>query len=143
MPERRKRSYEKKAPFRDACIFLIICEGEKREPGYFQFFSGISSRINVLPVPSEHGKSAPAYLIDNARREIESRELKDRDEIWFVLDVDRWGSQLNEVDAFCRGKGGCSMALSNPYRFLNWQEKCSHSSGQHLIAFNHIQHCNL
>ena len=42
------REYKKKAPFRDATLFVIVCEGQKRESDYFDFFDRLSSRIKVV-----------------------------------------------------------------------------------------------
>ena len=41
MPKPIKFTYEKKAPFRDAFLFIIVCEGTNREPDYFRFFDGM------------------------------------------------------------------------------------------------------
>ena len=55
MPKPIKFTYEKKAPFRDAFFLIIICEGKNREPQYFRFFDGLSSRVKVIPIESEAG----------------------------------------------------------------------------------------
>ncbi len=65
MPKPIKFIYEKKAAFRDAFLFIIVCEGQNREPDYFRFFDGISSRVKIVPVRSGHG-SAPRLLIEKA-----------------------------------------------------------------------------
>ena len=66
MPKPIKFSYEKKAPFRDAFFLIIICEGKNREPQYFSFFNGLSSRVKVIPIESGGG-SSPKWLIEKAR----------------------------------------------------------------------------
>ena len=53
MPKPTKFTYEKKDAFRDAFYFIIVCEGQNREPDYFRFFDGISSRVKIVSVESD------------------------------------------------------------------------------------------
>ena len=64
----RKRTYEKAAPSRDARKVYIFCEGEKREIDYFEFFVGISSNLQVIPIPPENSQSDPMKLMGQASR---------------------------------------------------------------------------
>ena len=50
----RKRIYEKAAPSRDAQKIYIFCEGERREKEYFDFFVGISSNLQIIPITPEN-----------------------------------------------------------------------------------------
>lgn len=109
-----KRAYFKKEPFRDAILFLIVCEGEKREPQYFEFFDGLSTHIKILPVPSNSGGSAPNHLIQNAEKAIELFDLKENDELWFVLDIDSWRNHIHTLQNHCCTKRNWNIALSNP-----------------------------
>lgn len=63
----RVRNYEKQAPSRSAQKIFIICEGDTTEPNYFNFFTGLSSNLAVIPIPSENGKSAPVKLMEWAK----------------------------------------------------------------------------
>jgi hypothetical protein len=114
MPKPIKFTYEKKAPFRDAFLFIIVCEGTNREPDYFRFFDGMSSRIKVVPVVSTIG-SAPRLLIDVAiekEKEFDANDEKDR--VWFVIDTDRWREQLHEIRQECDQSPHWRVAQSNP-----------------------------
>jgi len=96
MPKPIKFTYEKKESFKDAFYFIIVCEGKNREPDYFRFFDGISSRVKIVPVESGEG-SAPTKLTGYA--EAKEKELDanaERDRVWFVIDTDRWREQLHE-----------------------------------------------
>ena len=107
------REYKKKAPFRDATLFVIVCEGQKRESDYFDFFDRLSSRIKVVSLPCKQGRSAPKYLIRNAENYAKNSGLNSEDELWFVLDVDKW--KKNDIDHlinYC--KKNKYYALSNP-----------------------------
>src|ERR1700744_2961722 len=97
MPKPIKFSYEKKAPFRDAFYFIIVCEGKNREPDYFKFFDGISSRAKIVPVESNEG-SAPQLLVANALAKEEELDAKaEKVRLWFVIDTDRGREQLHEI----------------------------------------------
>lgn len=114
MPKPIKFSYEKKAPFRDAFLFIIVCEGTNREPDYFRFFDGMSSRLKVVPVASTTG-SAPRLLIDVAiEKEKELDANDERDRVWFVIDTDRWREQLHDIRQECDQHPHWRVAQSNP-----------------------------
>lgn len=114
MPKPVKFIYEKKAPFRDAFFFIIVCEGKIREPQYFLFFDGLSSRVKIAPVESENG-SAPKLLINNAiAKEVELDANADKDRVWFVIDTDKWREQLHEIRQECEKHPHWKIAQSNP-----------------------------
>lgn len=86
MPKPIKFTYKKKAAFRDAFYFIIVCEGQNREPDYFKFFDGLSSRVKVVPVESWAGNSSPAKLVANAiDKERELDAIAERDRVWIEL----------------------------------------------------------
>jgi hypothetical protein len=119
----RNKIYEKNEPSKDAKKIYIICEG-KKESKYFDFFKGISSNIDIIPIPSEDGKTDPLKLknlviesIENGLIVIQEELL---DEIWFIIDTDRWneGNKINELKSFVKEKNslyiGWFVAQSNP-----------------------------
>lgn len=109
-----KRTFEKKEPFRSASLFVIICEGEKREPQYFEFFDGLTSKIKIRAIPSSEGKSAPIHLIENANEAEQKFEVVEDDDIWFVIDIDRWRDGIHLLQEECRKKKNWNAAISNP-----------------------------
>jgi hypothetical protein len=114
MPKPKIFTYEKKVPFRDAFLFIIVCEGTNREPDYFRFFDGMSSRVKVIPVVSAIG-SAPRLLIDVAAAKVKELEASDEtDRLWFVIDTDRWREQLHEIRQVCEQHPHWKVAQSNP-----------------------------
>jgi hypothetical protein len=114
MPKPIKFTYEKRIAFRDAFYFIIVCEGKNREPDYFRFFDGISSRVKIVPVESIDG-SAPKILIRTAVANEEELDAKaDRDRLWFVIDTDRWREQLHEIRQECEQHNHWRVAQSNP-----------------------------
>jgi hypothetical protein len=123
---RKKRGYKREVELvRDYKLFAIACEGGKREPDYFKIFRFVSNRIAVdviEDVVSEEGilninphKSAPKWVLERAIRYIEKEGLSDEDDLWFVMDIDRWSDeQLREVASYCEKFKNWHIVLSNP-----------------------------
>lgn len=114
MPKPSKFSYEKKAPYRDAYFLIIICEGKNREPQYFRFFDGLSSRVKVIALESEGANSPKGLLTKAADIELSLELDPDKDRIWFVIDTDRWRNQLLEMRQECEKHPHWHVAQSNP-----------------------------
>lgn len=115
MPKPSRFSYEKKAPFRDASLFVIVCEGQNREVDYFRFFDGMSSRLKIVPVSNADGRSAPERLIPCAiEAEREYGFVPDTDRLWFVIDTDRWREALHLIRAEAAQHTYWQIAQSNP-----------------------------
>lgn len=115
---RKNRGYKKGEPFRDARLFVVACEGEKREKEYFERLGDGSQRLKVrvlAPEPTE-SLSAPKWVLDRLVRFIEKEgvNIATGDEIWLVMDVDRWKTdQLYDIAEICRERRW-GFALSNP-----------------------------
>ncbi len=116
MPKPKLFTYKKKDAFRDAYFFIIICEGSKREPDYFRFFDGMSSRVKIVPLPNESGKGSPVQLIENATKAQATYMDTDNpeDQIWFVIDTDRWREQIHELRYACNQNAKWNVVQSNP-----------------------------
>lgn len=123
----RPKKYEKEEPSKDAKKVYIFCEGEDKEVKYFKYFQGLDSRINIIPIPNENGQSDPIKLKENAiklffsedknEEPIYKLEREYKDEIWFVIDTDRWneGGKINILRDFVESKKEFSkVAQSNP-----------------------------
>ena len=139
MPKPIKFTYKKRPAFRDAFYFIVVCEGQNREPDYFEFFDGLSSRVKVVPVESLAGNSSPAKLVANAiAKETELDASAERDRLWFVLDTDRWREQLHKIRQECAAHPHWRVAQSNPCFevWLYFHAKVS------LPTLPHIDRCN-
>ncbi|PHI17988.1 hypothetical protein CEQ90_20285 [Lewinellaceae bacterium SD302] len=118
----RNRSFGREEPSRDAKLFLIACEGEKREYDYFNYFSELDSRINVEIVKPEVGDdNSPVGLFKKILLLIEGSddiepvyELSEDDEVWFVIDTDDWGEKIIELTALVKEYPNFYIAQSNP-----------------------------
>lgn len=110
----RSKVYTKQEPSKDAKKIYIFCEGEKKEVQYFNYFQGLDSHINILPIPNENGKSDPMKLKQNAEESFfpkTGNPKKDlskeyNDEVWFVIDTDRWneGNKIETLKQFADEK---------------------------------------
>ncbi|MDR2642587.1 MAG: RloB family protein [Planctomycetaceae bacterium] len=116
----RNKIYERVEPSKDARKIYIFCEGERTEPNYFRFFQGFVSNLEIIPIPCANGQSAPKKLKDDAKRRFLHNKNKPpeyildyglKDMIWFVIDTDRWGNQIDQLKIFCR---------ENNKNYQNW-----------------------
>lgn len=125
---RKKRGYIRETPqhlVRDYRLFAIACEGEKREPMYFSMFQNMSPRITVdiigeivsIEEMNEHHqqRSSPEWVLDRAIKYVEKEGLADDDELWFIMDIDKWSvEQIRAIATYCDEKTNWHIALSNP-----------------------------
>ena len=115
---RKNRGYKRGEPFRDSQLFVIACEGVKREKEYFYEIHRRSRRIRIKVLePQEHEewKPAPKWLLDKAMSFVKEFELKDDDFLWFVMDIDRWEQrQITLIESTCSARNNWHLALSNP-----------------------------
>lgn len=124
---RKKRGYKRihSGLKRDYRLFAIACEGGKREAKYFQLLESLSQRITIDIIGDKvsdaemkmkyETKSAPKWLLDRAIKYIEKEGLIDEDELWFVMDIDRWKTeQIREIADLCKKYTNWHIAISNP-----------------------------
>lgn len=119
----KNRLYTRREPDRDATLCIIYCEGSKREPHYFRYFKGISSRIQLEVMKADsQGDNSPTGLYEQACRDVEGSgatsaakyEMGEGDQLWFVIDTDQWGSHISQLRRNCEGRVDWHIAQSNP-----------------------------
>lgn len=117
----RQLLYNREAPSRDAKLIIIYCEGKKREKQYFNYFSEISSKIKLeIEAPTQHDNTSPNGLHEKAVNHIVKSEENPNpkyemdDEVWFVIDTDDWGNQIQELRNNCIKQNNWNVAQSNP-----------------------------
>ncbi|MCB0522316.1 MAG: RloB domain-containing protein [Lewinellaceae bacterium] len=115
MPRTENRSYKKSTgKHRDARCFFIIAEGE-REEDYFLWFEQKSKRIRVEIIEREGKASAPKHMLGRLQKFLPENAVQPGDQIWFVLDVDRWEREsIEELRSLCTDYPGWATAISNP-----------------------------
>ncbi|MDI9365799.1 MAG: RloB family protein [Flavobacterium sp.] len=121
----RNKVYKKLDVVKEAKKVYIFCEGSDTEINYFKYFQGFSSNIDIIPIPNNNGQSDPTKLKDNAEllfagnkstRPIYIISEEYKDEVWFVIDTDRWneGNKINILKDFCKHKERWFVVQSNP-----------------------------
>lgn len=124
----RNKIYKKVEPFKNAKKVYLFCEGDK-EVNYFKFFQGFASNIDIIPIPNDNGKSDPIKLKENSEMLFQGNEavspkinlsIELEDEIWFVIDTDRWneGDKINILKTYVEERNkdynGWFVVQSNP-----------------------------
>lgn len=124
----RRRIYEKALPSKDAQKIYVFCEGDDREKNYFDFFSGLSSNLEVIAITPYNHRSSPNNLMMRAEELFEGEipvytlDYDQKDIIWFVVDTDEWEEQglIKRLRTFCAEKNtgknyiAWNVAQSNP-----------------------------
>ena len=119
---RRNKIYERRESTKDGKLYFIFCEGDDREATYFHFFNKIASQVNIQIVRIEDGKNSPMGLYNNAvYRLMKSEEnpnptysISDIDEVWFIIDTDKWGNQINTLRENVSNHQNWFVGQSNP-----------------------------
>lgn len=118
MPERRFKPRVRQTNIRDARLIIIAAEGTNTEKQYLTALvldeRYRNPKVHVEVLEREKDASAPEHIItllDQFRRKY---SLTGEDELWLVIDVDRWGSaKLSRIATEC-GQKGYLLAVSNP-----------------------------
>jgi hypothetical protein len=107
----------KPEPFRDASRIVISCEGAWTEPNYFDHFKEKSRKLTVHLIGKDEDPSlsAPKYVLDRTVRYIEKLGLSRTDEVYLVIDVDRWDKEaFRDLHELCQKYPKWHLILSNP-----------------------------
>lgn len=113
LTSRKKRPLNRKIQhYRDTKLYIIATEGEKTEKQYFDIFRNL--KIQVRVIPTEGGLSAPEYVLERLEQFEEQYQIGNEDELWLMIDVDRWGDRkLSQISAATSQKD-YQLAVSNP-----------------------------
>jgi len=112
-----KRDFKRKSGFRDSRLIIIAAEGEQTERLYFEGLKSCyqNPRVHIEILEHIYPSSDPAKVIRSLDRFCSNYNLrKGHDQLWLVIDVDRWGNQkLSEVSTQCDQKN-YQLSVSNP-----------------------------
>ena len=97
---------------RSAKLFVIATEGKDTEKQYFEMFGNRKVKVEILATGDDN-KSAPEYVLERLDKFKDLYGFSEDDELWLVLDVDRWRKQLITVCRQAKQKG-YQLAISNP-----------------------------
>jgi hypothetical protein len=113
LTRRKPRPLNRKiSHLRDTKLIIIATEGHKTEKQYFKIFENI--RAQVVVIPSEDNRSAPEYILERLNSYSEAYQMGINDELWLMVDTDRWGDKkLSEISQEAKKKN-YFLAISNP-----------------------------
>lgn len=127
---RERRSFTRPSGKREARLVIIATEGAVTEKAYFEGLvsaDGYSNPgVHVEVLATEAGQSAPKKVIERLNAFKRQYRLDKEDQLWLIIDKDRWpDAQLAEVAQQSHQKGYL-MALSNPcfelWLWLHWAD---------------------
>ena len=111
---------ERQEAFRDARLIVIASEGRDTERIYFKALAKeyTNPRVHVHILErseAEQNNSSPEHVLKQLNNYKEQYALEDDDELWLVVDKDRWTeAMLSRVATECAQDDYMHMALSNP-----------------------------
>lgn len=111
---------ERREAFRDARLIVIASEGKDTERIYFKALAKeyTNPRVHVHILgrsEAEQNNSSPEHVLKQLNNYKEQYELEADDELWLVIDKDRWTeAMLSRVATECAQDDFMHMALSNP-----------------------------
>ncbi len=117
----RHRLFKRREPTKDTKVFIIFCEGKSDEPRYFRYFNMIDQRVKLeIIAAKQESNNTPTGLYERAVESLISTEtnpnpqyaVNDKDEVWFVIDTDKWGEKITELRQLCE-LHGWQIAQSN------------------------------
>ena len=111
-----KKPFIRRTGFRDAKLIVIASEGQKTEKKYFNDLKDtyVRSSLHVEVLERSVSASSPSHVLAHLNKFKTKYKLGRDDELWMVIDVDRWKAQnLSDVAGKCRDKGFW-IAVSNP-----------------------------
>lgn len=115
--ERKKRPLNRISNVRDSKLYVIATEGELTEKLYFLELSlkYRNPRVHVEILDRlNSNNSAPNHVLMQLDKFKKEYHLKKDDELWMVIDLDRWhNSLLSDISKQCIQKK-YNLAVSNP-----------------------------
>ena len=111
---------ERREAFRDARLIVIASEGKATERIYFKALAKeyTNPRVHVHILErseAEQNNSSPDHVLKQLNDYKSQYELEADDELWLVVDKDRWTEvMLSRVAKECSQEVAMHMALSNP-----------------------------
>lgn len=120
MRNRNSLMRERREAFRDARLIVIAAEGKETERIYFKElayeYTNPSVHVHILErEEKEQNNSSPEHVLKQLNDYKNQYELEADDELWLVVDKDRWAeAMLSRVAMKCRQEKSMHLALSNP-----------------------------
>jgi hypothetical protein len=119
LTQRKKRPIDRSLKsLGDTRLLIIATEGRITEKQYFAQFRNRRVQVKVIPT-GEDNKSSPEYVLGRLKYFRQEHDLEVNDELWLMIDVDRWkDKKLSSVTKEAKASG-FKLAVSNPC-FETW-----------------------
>lgn len=120
MRSRNSLIRERREAFRDARLIVIASEGKDTERIYFKAlakeYTNPCVHVHILErSEDEQNSSSPEHVLKQLNDYKGHYELESDDELWLVVDRDRWTeAMLSRVATECAQNNFMHVALSNP-----------------------------
>lgn len=142
MRSRNSLMRERREAFRDARLIVIASEGKDTERIYFKALAKeyTNPRVHVHILErsvDEQNNSSPEHVLKQLNDYKSQYELEADDELWLVVDKDRWTeAMLSRVATECSQEVTMHMALSNPcfelWLLLHLEDAASLTPEEHV-----------
>ena len=112
LTSRKKRPLDRCIPhLRDTRLVIIAAEGQETEKQYFAVFRDTRVQVKILPTGADN-RSSPQDVINRLHLFRDEYQIGDNDELWLMVDVDRWPKLSEIAGEACQ----CQyfLAISNP-----------------------------
>jgi hypothetical protein len=117
LTSRRPRPLDRTIPhLRETRLIVIATEGASTEKEDFTIFRNTrrNSRVQVLVLPTIEGHSSPKHVFTRLAKMKREHDLRAVDQLWVMIDVDRWPTKMLAEVARAAKQKGFPMAVSNP-----------------------------
>lgn len=114
---RTRRSFERPEGIRSAKLIVVASEGRKTESIYFEALRDTIALSNVIieVLKRDDNHSSPDNVLAQLKDFKSQYSLEDDDELWMVIDRDKWTEKmLSDVARQCGQDKYLHIALSNP-----------------------------
>jgi hypothetical protein len=88
-------------------------KAKKTEKQYFALFRNTRVQVKVLPTGKDN-HSSPQHVLQRLRVFEDQYQLGEEDELWFMIDIDRWPPGVLAQVVKEAKEAGYGLAISNP-----------------------------
>lgn len=114
---RERTPFKRPEGKRSARLIVIAAEGRETEKIYFESLAQLfdNSSVHVEVLPRFDNNSSPDVVFNQLLDFNGKYEIDDDDELWIVIDKDRWNIKtIKDIARECNNKHCYHLALSNP-----------------------------
>jgi hypothetical protein len=114
---RIRRSFERPEGKKSARLIIIACEGKETEKIYFNAVknSRCAGNVHMEVLERDSTDSSPSVVYNQLKQFQDTYQLEDDDELWIVIDKDRWNTKtLAGIARLCTQSKFMHFAMSNP-----------------------------